>query len=81
MNEILDLLATADAALREAARVDRSTLSDAELIAVTKADEALGRFIDCSRVFDAGEVADRSRYELGAGALDATERTQAGQLH
>ena len=69
MTEILDLLALAEAALSEAARVDRSTLTDDELIAVMKADEAVGRFSDTSRVFDAGEVAERSRYELGAAGL------------
>jgi Domain of unknown function (DUF222)/HNH endonuclease len=69
MTQILDLLAQAEAALSEAARVDRSTLSDEELVAVLKADERVGRFSDACRVFDAGEVADRSRYELGAAGL------------
>jgi hypothetical protein len=69
MTAILDRLAQAEALLSEVAHVDRSTLSDDELIAVLKADEAVGRFSDASRVLDAGEVADRSRYELGAAGL------------
>ena len=69
MTKLLDLLATAEAALREVARVDRSRLTDDELVAVLKADEAVGRFSDASRVLDAGEVAERSRYELGAEGL------------
>jgi hypothetical protein len=66
---ILDLLAQAEAVLGEVARIDRSTLSDEELVAVLQADERVGRFSDACRVFDAGEVADRSRYELGAAGL------------
>ena len=69
MTEILDLLTRAEVLLSEVARVDRSTLSDEELIAIVKADESVGRFVDTSRVLDAGEVADRSRYELGAAGL------------
>jgi hypothetical protein len=69
MTAILDRLAQAEALLSEVARVDRSTLSDDELIAVLKADEAIGRYLDASRVLDAGEVADRSRFELGAAGL------------
>ncbi|MDQ1551584.1 MAG: hypothetical protein QOD50_1006, partial [Actinomycetota bacterium] len=66
MTESLDLLAQAEAALRRVALVDRSTLSDDELIAHLKLEESVGRFIDTSRVLTAGEVAERSRYELGA---------------
>jgi hypothetical protein len=69
MTAILDHLAQAEALLSEVAQVDRSTLSDEELIAVLKADEAVGRYSDASRVLDAGELADRSRYELGAAGL------------
>ncbi|MDQ1546339.1 MAG: hypothetical protein QOH69_1243 [Actinomycetota bacterium] len=69
MTESLDLLAQAEAALRRVALVDRSTLSDDELIAHLKLEESVGRFIDTSRVLTAGEVAERSRYELGAAGL------------
>jgi hypothetical protein len=69
MTESLDLLQQAEAALRRVALVDRSTLSDDELIAHLKLEESVGRFIDSSRVFTAGEVAERSRYELGAAGL------------
>ena len=69
MTKLLDLLAGAEALLSEAAHIDRALLGDDELIAVMKADERVGRFVDASRVMDAGEVADRSRYELGAAGL------------
>ena len=69
MTAILDYLAQAEALLGEVARVDLSTLSDDELVAVLKADEAVGRYCDVSRVLDAGEVADPSRYERGAAGL------------
>src|SRR5258708_7110014 len=69
MTKILDLLEQAEAALSEAARIDRSTLSDQELVAVLKGDERVGRLSDSSRVLDAGEIAERSRYELGAEGL------------
>jgi hypothetical protein len=69
MTNSLDLLAQAEAALRRVALVDRSTLSDDELIAHLKLEESVGRFIDTSRVLSAGEVAERSRYELGAAGL------------
>ncbi|MDQ1546625.1 MAG: hypothetical protein QOH69_1529 [Actinomycetota bacterium] len=54
MTKILDLLAQAEAALNEAARIDRSALSDDELVAVLKADERVGRLSDSSRALDAG---------------------------
>ncbi len=69
MTESLDLLEQAQALLSRVARVDRSILSDDELVAFLKADEAVGRFVDAARVLDAGEVAERSRYELGAEGL------------
>jgi hypothetical protein len=51
------------------ARVDRAGLSDAHLVELLSGEEAAGRFLDSSRVLTAGEVADRSRYELGADGL------------
>ena len=56
MTESLDLLERAQALLSRVARVDRSMLSDDELVAFLKADEAVGRFVDAARVLDAGEV-------------------------
>jgi hypothetical protein len=69
MTAILDLLAQAEAVLSDVARVDRATLGDHELVAVLRAEEKVGRFIDTSRVLSAGEIAERSRYELGAEGL------------
>jgi Domain of unknown function (DUF222) len=69
MTELLDLLTRAEDLLAEAARIDRAALGDDELVAVLRADERVGRFSDASRVLDAGEVAERSRYELGAAGL------------
>jgi Domain of unknown function (DUF222) len=69
MNATLDLLTQAETLLSEVARVNRSNLSEDELIAVVKADEAVGRFADASRVLDAGEVAERSCHELGAAGV------------
>ncbi|HEY1531223.1 MAG TPA: DUF222 domain-containing protein [Galbitalea sp.] len=69
MTEILELLARADAVLSEVARVDRSTLGDEELVAVLKAEARIDRVLDASNVLSAGEVAERSRYELGAAGL------------
>lgn len=69
MSELLDLLAVAEAALSKAARIDRAALGDDELVAALKADERVGRFSDTGRVLDAGEVAERSRHELGTSGL------------
>jgi hypothetical protein len=63
------LLKQATAALGELARVDRANLSDAELIEVLRAEESVGRLLDASRVLSAGEVAERSRWELGSDGL------------
>jgi hypothetical protein len=69
MTESLDLLEQAEALLVTVARVDRSTLSDVDLVAHLKLEERVGRLIDASRVLSAGEVAERSRYGLGADGL------------
>jgi hypothetical protein len=69
MTESLDLLAQAEALLSRAALVDRSTLSDDELVCHLKLAESVGRLIDASRVLTAGEFAERSRYELGTEGL------------
>ncbi|HEY2642504.1 MAG TPA: DUF222 domain-containing protein [Galbitalea sp.] len=63
------LFAQATAVLGELARVDRSMLSDAEVIEFLRAEEGVGRLLDTSRALSAGEVAERSRWELGAEGL------------
>ena len=69
MTTALDEITQATAALRVVARVDRSTLSDVDLLALLDAEEVAGRYLDTSRVLSAVEVADRSRFELGAAGL------------
>jgi hypothetical protein len=69
MTQITQAIEQANAALSFLAGLDRSTLADTELVALMRSDEQLGRFCDTSRVLDAGEVAERSRYELGAEGL------------
>jgi hypothetical protein len=46
-------------------------LPDDELLAVTTAAEQAGRLVDAVRVLCAGEIAERSRTELGKGGLAA----------
>ena len=62
MQQVFDLLGTV-------ARVDRATLSDVDLVALLAAEEGSRRLLDASQVLTAGDVADRSRYELGAEGL------------
>ena len=69
MPEILVQIRQATDLLSDLARVDRSTISDVDLVAMLAAEEAAGRFLDTSRVLTAGEVAERSRYELGSEGL------------
>jgi len=69
MTDLRDLLAEAEALASEVALVDRSLLSDDELVHHLKAEEAVGRFIDTARALTAAEVAERSRYELGPDGL------------
>jgi Domain of unknown function (DUF222) len=69
MTQITEAIEQATAAISFLAGVDRSTLSDTDLVELMHADEQVGRFCDASRVLDAGEVAERSRYELGAEGL------------
>jgi hypothetical protein len=69
MPEILDAIEQVTGLLGDLARVERSTLTDADLVAVLRAEAAASRQLDASRVFTAGEVAQRSRYELGADGL------------
>jgi hypothetical protein len=69
MTTVLDLVSQASVLLHQVARVERTTLNDDELVQLLAAEEAVGRFIDTSRVLTAGEVAERSRFELGADGL------------
>lgn len=69
MTDSLDLLTRAEALLSEVSRVDWLRLSDDGLVAHLRAAEAVGRFADTTRSLVAAEVADRSRYELGAAGL------------
>ena len=56
-------------------------LDDDGLLQVTTAVEVLGRRVDALRVAVAGEVADRSRSELGTGQLSAKKGCRnAGEL-
>jgi len=69
MTPILETLQQVTDLLAVVARTDRSTLSDADLVAVLAAEEGARRWLDTSQVLTAGEIADRSRYELGAEGL------------
>ena len=58
-----------------------SGFDDDGLLQVTTAVEALGRRVDALRVLVAGEVAERSRSELGTGQLSARKGCRnAGEL-
>jgi hypothetical protein len=65
--------------LAEVARVDRAQLVDSDLVEVLRLEEAAGRYLDTARAMTAAEVAERSRYELGADGLSMRfgERTPA----
>jgi hypothetical protein len=69
MTPILDSLRQVCDLLGAVARTDRATLSDVDLVAVLTAEEDVQRLLDASQVLTAGEVAERSRYELGAEGL------------
>jgi hypothetical protein len=69
MTPVPDAIRQATAILSEVARIDRTGLADADLISLVAAEEFAGRFLDTSRAMSAAEVADRSRYELGAAGL------------
>ncbi len=71
MIEVREALAQASAALAVLARVDRSALSDGDVVHLLGAEAALSRLLGSCQVFTAAEVADRSRYELGAQGLSA----------
>jgi hypothetical protein len=69
MPELLETVNQVTGLLADLARLDRSALNDLDLVALLAAEESAGRFLDTSRVLTAGEVAERSRYELGGDGL------------
>jgi hypothetical protein len=69
MTAILDQLKQASNLLAEIARVGRASLTDAELVQLLDAEETAGRLVDTCRALSAGEVAERSRFELGSEGL------------
>jgi hypothetical protein len=71
MTEVLDVARRATDLLGELARVDRTALSNSDLVALLAAEESAGRFADAARVFTAAEVVERSRYELGTDGLSS----------
>ena len=72
MTSLGDALEQLGSALAEACRFDAaSRLLDDELLTAMGAFEALGRLVDARRAAFAGEVAERSRIELGDQRLSA----------
>jgi Domain of unknown function (DUF222)/HNH endonuclease len=72
MTPIRDSLQQLTVLLADVARVDRATLTNSDLVAVLDAEAAAGRLLETSQVLTAAEVAERSRYELGAAGLSMT---------
>ena len=64
-----DVLEQATTLLAEAARVDRATLSDDDLVSLLGLEQQAARFLGAGQVLTAGEIAERSRHELGAAGL------------
>ena len=71
VTEFREALARATVLLGELAHLDRSVLSDADLVVLLEAEEAAGRLVDAIRVFTAAEIAERSRHELGMEGLSS----------
>ncbi|MCU1468926.1 MAG: endonuclease [Glaciihabitans sp.] len=69
MTENLIILRQATALLARVAGVDFAALPDDEVCGLLVAIEAAGRLVDTARVRVAGEVEDRSRFELGVAGL------------
>jgi hypothetical protein len=66
---VLELLEQARVALDGARAVELADLSDEELCALTERTEQVGRLVDSARVRSAGELENRSRFELGSDGL------------
>ena len=71
VTEFREALAQATVLLGELAHLDRSVLSDADLVVLLEAEEAAGRLVDAGRVFTAAEIAERSRHEFGMEGLSS----------
>jgi hypothetical protein len=69
MTTVLDAIRQAKAAVSAVSWIETAGVSDEDLVAFVTETEALGRIVDSARAFAAGEIADRSRYELGAEGL------------
>ena len=69
MTPELDAMKQVTALLGSVARVDRTAMSEGDLLELMAVEEAAGRYLDASRALSAAEVADRSRYELGDAGL------------
>jgi Domain of unknown function (DUF222) len=69
MTPVLDIMRQVSDLLGAVARADRATLSDSDLVALLVAEEGARRFLDASQVLTAGDIADRSRHELGSEGL------------
>lgn len=69
MNQAAALIEQAEHLLRTAAGLPTDTLTDTEVCDLTARSEAIGRLADALRVTTAGEVAERSRRELGTEGL------------
>lgn len=69
MTETTDAIRQATSALATVARVVRGGLTDAELVELLALEQGAARYLEASQVLTAGEVAERSRYELGADGL------------
>ena len=69
MTQTRDVIRQATDLLSGLAWAEIGAVPDDELVALTREVEQLGRLVDAGRVFTAGEIAERSRYELGADGL------------
>ena len=69
MTQTVDLLKQATALLGSVARADRVLIPDDDLLSLMSAEEEVGRLLDAARALTAGEIAERSRFELGSDGL------------
>jgi hypothetical protein len=69
MNQTLDTIRQVNDLLAAIARVDRSTMTDADLCLLVAAEEETGRLTSASQCQSAAEIDDRSRFELGGDGL------------
>ena len=69
MDDELDLLRQAISLLEKVARAALASRDDNALCEITTEAETAGRLIDSLRVQAAGEIDERSRFELGSAGL------------